>query len=171
MAKMKIDGRGLRKRSSTPNCFKSKARVAGAKARWADPVWREAALKRLADGRAKKKHGREGVPDGMRKADADKLWAEAEIKANEMIDEMKASGDLPEIVVPGSDDEKAEQALKEAYKIALGPMTHQGTKLTAIRTILEWTKSKPESKSKVTINKAEDWLNEVANDTSTEEGA
>lgn len=93
----------------------------------------------------------------MRKAEAVKLWAKANDLAGDFINMMKDEGDLPLVADPGSDEGRAEAALKEAFVMAIGPGDNK-IKTANIRTILEWTKAKPESKSKVTVNKAEDWL-------------
>jgi hypothetical protein len=44
--------------------------------------------------------------------------------------------------------------------LAVGP-SDQKIKIQAINTVLNFTKSKPESKSKLTLNKAEDFLDEI----------
>jgi hypothetical protein len=67
------------------------------------------------------------------------------------------------LVVPDSDAGKAEAALREAFVLAVGP-TDQKIKIQAINTVLNFTKSKPESKSKLTLDKAEDFLSMVAVD-------
>jgi hypothetical protein len=56
-----------------------------------------------------------------------------------------------------TDEGKAEAALKEAFVLAVGP-SDQKIKIQAINTVLNFTKSKPESRSKLTLNKAEDFL-------------
>jgi hypothetical protein len=47
---------------------------------------------------------RRGVPDGMRKREADPLWASARILADKVVQKMKDEGlvDLPDVVVPDS---------------------------------------------------------------------
>jgi hypothetical protein len=71
--------------------------------------------------------------------------------------------DVSEVRVPSSDNGKAEAALKEAFVLAVGP-SDQKIKIQAINTVLNFTKSKPESKSKLTLNKAEDFLDSIMND-------
>lgn len=66
-------------------------------------------------------------------------------------------------VIPDTDAGMAEKALREAFVLAVGPTAMQ-YKMAAINTVLAYTKSKPESKSKLTLDKAEDFLAEVAND-------
>jgi hypothetical protein len=121
------------------------------------------------------KYNRAGVPDGMRKRDAVPLWEQANKLADRFINIMKDVGELPkdevvvvtvgdehhEVSVPTNDSGKAEAALREAFVLAVGPSTQQ-IKIQAINTVLNFTKSKPESKSKLTLNKAEDFLDEVA---------
>lgn len=95
---------------------------------------------------------RAGVPDGMRKEQAEVAWAEARVSSQETIAKM-----IENKVIDG-DDQRATEALETAMTIMRGPSTHQGDKLRAARTVLEWTKAKPAAKSEVTIQKAEDWL-------------
>lgn len=129
---------------------------------WADPEWRAALLEKrkagLAKARAEGRGTRMGVPDGMRKAEAEALWARASEQADKFIRIMKDNDELPEIVIPGSEAEMAEKALHEAYKHAVGPLTDTKTKASLLRLVLDFTKSKPESKSKLTLDKSEEWL-------------
>lgn len=129
------------------------------KARWADPEYREKMTKVHAENAERRKtdpnYTRAGVPDGMRKRTAKRLWAKAGQAADRFIQMLKDEGDLPQ--VPSTEEGMAEAALKEAFKLAIVP-GDQKIKLAAIRTVLDFTKSKPESKSKVTIDTAEDWL-------------
>jgi hypothetical protein len=67
------------------------------------------------------------------------------------------------LVIPANDAGMAEAALREAFALAVGP-SDKKTKLAAINTVLAYTKAKPESRSKVTLDKAEDFLAEVARD-------
>lgn len=68
-----------------------------------------------------------------------------------------------DVVVPTNDAGKAEAALHECFVLAVGP-TDQKIKIQAINTVLNFTKSKPEARSKLTLDKAEDFLDAVAND-------
>lgn len=122
------------------------------KLRWQDPEYRARMTAQLNANRG----SRTRVPDGMRKAEAEKLWAKANELAGDFITMLHDEGDLP-LVVPGSDEAKGEAALKEAFVLAIGPGDNK-IKTANIRTVLEWTRAKPESKSKITVNKAEDWL-------------
>jgi hypothetical protein len=124
------------------------------------------------------KFNRHGVPDGMRRAQAEPLWARARQLADRFIQIMKDKGELTDaaealdvldalginaVEVPDSDAGKAEAALKEAFVLAIGP-TDAKIKIQAINTVLNFTKSKPESRSKLTLNKAEDFLDAIEND-------
>lgn len=65
--------------------------------------------------------------------------------------------------IPDTDAGKAEQSLREVFAMAVGP-TDQKIKIQAINTVLAYTKSKPEAKSKLTLDKAEDFLAAIALD-------
>lgn len=154
------------------------------KQKWQDPEFRERMrLRDVARIEAAKKNPekfyRRGVPDGMRKREADVLWARAEELADRFIKIMKDNGELPDEVVevevrdkdgavtdtvlvpvPSTDTGKAEAALRKAFVLAVGPSTQQ-IQIQAINTVLNFTKSKPESKSKLTLDKAEDFLDEI----------
>jgi hypothetical protein len=99
----------------------------------------------------------------MTKATAAPLWAEARLKADRFIQKMKDEELIPAIVVPDSDEAKAEAALREIYVIAVGPGNMQ-TKIAAGRTVLEWTRAKPASKATINVNTSEDWLAAIAAD-------
>jgi hypothetical protein len=148
---------------------------------WQTPEFREKMkLRELKRAELRKldpaKFNRHGVPDGMRRWQVEPLWARARELADRFIAIMKEQGELPdekvvltdgedtlEITVPGSDTGKAEAALKEAFVLAVGP-SDQKIKIQAINTVLNFTKSKPESRSKLTLNKAEDFLDELTDD-------
>jgi hypothetical protein len=153
---------------------------------WATPEFRDK-MKQRDEARlaaAKLNPGkfyRHGVPNGMRRAEADALWAKAYEQADRFIQIMKDQGELPDeivevtsvdddgkqetmsVPVPVSDNGKAERALREVAVLAFGP-TAQQIKLQACNTLLSYTKSKPESKSKLTLTKPEDFLDAIAGD-------
>jgi hypothetical protein len=145
-AKRKTSPRG-------PTGIKKPNSSAFMKARWEDPEYREKQLANLHANRG----NRTRVPDGMRKAQAQKLWSKAETLAERFITMLKDDGELPEVTVPGSDEAMATEALREAFVLAIGPGDGK-LKTANIRTVLEWTRAKPESKSKLTLEKSEDWL-------------
>lgn len=154
---------------------------------WATPEFREKMRlrdeARLAAAKLNpEKFWRRGVPDGMRRPKAMRLWARARKLADRFIQIMKDQGELPEtekvmvldengaselVEVPNTDAGKAEAALREAFVLAVGP-SEQKIKIQAINTVLNFTKSKPESKSKLTLNKAEDFLDAIADNGSAD---
>jgi hypothetical protein len=145
------------------------------KAQWEDPEFRarhSAAIK-ASHASDPTKHSRLGVPKGHTRETVAPLWARANALADRFIKIMKDKGELPDekvevvtqdgietVMVPVTDTGKAEAALKEAFVLAVGP-SDQKIKIQAINTVLNFTKSKPESKSKLTLNKAEDFLDEI----------
>lgn len=142
------------------------------KAIWKDPERRASMIEKIKAGRAIQqiereanpdKFSRAGIPHGHTRASVAPLIAKANEQADRFIQKMKEEGNLPEVVIPGSDEERAEAALREACVIALSPGERQA-KMAAIRTVLEWTRAKPASASKITVNTSEDWLAEIAAD-------
>jgi hypothetical protein len=141
---------------------------AALKACWADPVWKAnhlAKMKALAEQRAAEGNpinkSRFGVPDGMRRKQAERIWKKARKRAKEDMEALKKSG------VITSADEKAEEALTTALELMRSPMKNE-TRIAAARLVLDFTKAKPASKSEVTVNKAEEWLKAVTMDNSAD---
>lgn len=132
---------------------------------WGDPWHRKRMLAKRRREQAKNpaKYSRYNVPDGMTRKQANKAWAQTKRKVSKFIEMMKDDNILPDVIIPNSDEAKAEAALRETCLIAFGPGA-KPQKLQALRTILEYTKAKPESKSKVTLNKSEDFLAAIANE-------
>ena len=134
------------------------------KAKWADPVWKAAQLEKLKAGREKAKQEnperfhRRNVPDGMRKAQALVKWAEADEQAGKFIKLMEAHDKVEKVPAAGSEEEMAKNALREAYKMAVSPLTDAKVKATYQRLVLDFTRAKPESKTKLTLDKSEEWL-------------
>lgn len=147
---------------------KTEWRTRALKTRWADPEQRAkltASISAAAKRRTPENHRyRRGVPDGMNAEQADAAWAQARELGRKFIKIMEDKDEVLKVVIPGSEAEMAKAALEEAFVMAVGPLSDAKTKNTAIRTVLEWTKAKPESKSKLTVTKAEDWLAELATD-------
>lgn len=140
-----------------------------AKANWDDPVKREAMLTKRAFTRLLRKHlykppSRIGVPDGMRKEEAQRLWAIAREEARKFIQIMEDAGELNKNVIPGSEEEMAKRVLEEAYMYAVGPQTDARNKATYIRVVLDFTKQKPESKNKLTLENSAEWLKALSAD-------
>jgi hypothetical protein len=111
---------------------------------------------------------RYGVPDGMRRADAERLWARANELADRFIATLKQTGEIPDkdhtavATQVVTDEGMAEAALREAFVLAVGPSTPQ-VKSQAINLVLRYTKAKPESKAKLRLGEAEDFLREIMN--------
>lgn len=153
---------------------------------WQTPEFRERMRERnekvAADRKANpEKYKRTGVPDGMRRAKAQRLWARAYALADRFIQIMIDKGELPpttdetvdvdvlnedgdvvgtkQVIVPSTNDGKAKAALREAFVLAVGPSTQQ-IKIQALNTVLNFTMSKPESKVKLTT-KPEAFLDEL----------
>lgn len=140
--------------------YKRPHKTAELKAKWADPAYREKMrLVREANNERRKqdpaKFTRTGVPDGMRRRTAKRVRAKASAAADRFIQMLKDEGELP--LIPNTDEGMAEAALKEAFILAIVPGDAK-VKLGAINTVLNFTKSRPESKSKVTVETAEEWL-------------
>jgi hypothetical protein len=127
---------------------------------WLDPVKRANMLKGIREANAKRKaegryHPRLGVPEGMRKWEADLEWNFARMYAKEVTKIMVDNGTI--------EDPKVEQAFKAAVEVLHSPMS-QTIKLQAARLILDFCKAKPVQKSEVTVATAEDWLQQVTAD-------
>jgi hypothetical protein len=120
-----------------------------------------------------------GVPlhIGGKKA-AIPLWRDAHKLADRYLDYMKRTDQAPsdmdvtvverpniiphtEMVVPDNTEEMAIVALREAFLLAVGP-TAIPEKIKAINTVLAYTKPKPESSTKLRVEKAEDFLDLIA---------
>lgn len=157
-----------RKKTKTPPPNKTGTNPnAGARLKelWADPVWAAAQREKLAINAAKRK-GKPGsrlnVPDGFRKHEALANWAWAHASAKETVATMIKNG-----VIDG-EDVRATEALE--FNIATMRGDHDiRSRLAAASKVLEYTKSKPVAKSEVTLNKAEDWLAQVAASESNED--
>jgi hypothetical protein len=117
--------------------------------RWADPAYRAKQVegrKRLALDRARhpEKYSRAGVPNGMRKAEAQVLWDNATTLADAAMKRLEDQGVVERVVIPDTDGEIAKQALHEAFKLALGP-GNVNDRLAAARLVLTYTKPRPAS--------------------------
>jgi len=120
------------------------------------------------------------------KREAVKQWKTAQKLADKFVDYLKETDQAPsdmkdvkviskrhmvphvEYAVPNSDEEMAVIALREAFLLAIGP-TDMPEKLKAINTVLTYTKTKPESSTKLRVEKAEDFLDLIAEVRSTDD--
>src|SRR5258708_38061982 len=94
------------------------------KHRWADPAYRArqiAGRQRTALDRARHpdKYSRAGIPNGLRKAEAQALWDRASTLADAAMKRLEDQGALERVAVPDTDDDIAKKALHEAFRLAL----------------------------------------------------
>lgn len=161
------DGRQLRKRRPRPTVgdAHTSKRSEAMRRRYQDPAQREASRQRMLRMKAQgKMTGRPlGVWDGYTKEQCARIHEEAKAQAAKTIQAMKDKGMIAE-----GDDPRAVEALEAAITVLREPQS-QGTKLQAAKLILEYTKSKPASETKVTVNKAEEWLAAIAEDDGSDE--
>lgn len=162
--------RKKRKTSPRPTRYRGRLKRPGtAEAQrklWADPEYRaKMTEKRRAAGEARrgKPGAREGVPDGMRKAEADALNQAARESAEETVSELKQAGVLD------GDDPRAEEALRVTITIMRAPGDKK-VKLAAAKQVLEFTKAKPASTTNLKVNKAEEWLAAIAAENDADKG-
>ena len=129
------------------------------------------ALRRKWSTKPRKNAGRpRGVPDGYRKEIIEPIRQEIQAEAKEVVRIMSEKYNI--------EDEYQKEALKTAVEVMrIDGQTRE--RLAAARLVLDFTKSKPASKSDVSISRAEDFLaslltdeestDEQAAETSTEE--
>lgn len=146
--KKRIPVAGNARNDPEKNLFKRMQLTEEGRALW--KLWTD---KRFAAG---VKVGRpRGSYDGFTKAVRNKHKAKAKAEAKEIVKIMEAKGyEIP----------KAEFA-KESIEVAVEIMRMQEIspkdKLSAARTVLEWTLSKPVAQSEVSVKRAEDFLNSI----------
>jgi hypothetical protein len=119
------------------------------KHRWADPAYRAkqiAGRQRTALDRVRhpEKYSRVGIPNGMRKAEAQALWDKASTLADAAMKRLEDQGVVERVVVPDTDNDLAKKALHEALKLTLGPGNVKD-RLAAARLVLTYTKPLPPS--------------------------
>jgi len=119
------------------------------KQRWTDPAFRAKQIEgrqRTALDRVRhpEKYSRVGIPNGMRKAEAQALWDKASALADAAMKRLEDQGAVECVVVPDTDDDIAKKALHEAFKLALGPGNAKD-RLAAARLVLTYTKPRPPS--------------------------
>jgi hypothetical protein len=145
------------------------------KAKWQDPEYRAKMAER--DSRREElrkadpeRFTRTGIPNGLRKAGAQEMWSIAEAQADKIIQTLKVEGVLPNnsqeeqaaaTAVPNTEEGMAEAALREAFKLALGP-TGKRAKLQALDIILKYTRLKPTGVLRLATGAAESALHEMS---------
>ena len=119
------------------------------------------ALRKQWSTKKRKNPGRpKGVPDGHTKKSIAPLRNKAKKEAIKVVEIMTKKFDLPE-------DDAAKEALQCAVEIIRTPGETR-ERLSAARLVLDFTKSKPASKSDVSISKAEDFLVALIEDEQTD---
>jgi len=96
-----------------------------------------------------------GVPDGMRKEQADALRAKVKKEAEKVVEIMAEKY--------GVEDDYAKEALKTAVEV-MRMVGETRERLSAARLVLDFTKQKPVAKSEVAVAKAEDFLASLLTD-------
>jgi hypothetical protein len=115
---------------------------------------------------AQGKMGRRGVPDGWagRKPEIERIRRRAAKKAKEIVAQMREEELL------NTDDARAEAALEMCVGLMLErdakghPLNRAQDRLSAAKTILEYTRKKPATQSEVKVSKAEEFLALVASE-------
>lgn len=146
------------------------------KAQFADPEFkaRHSAAIKASHAADPDKYSRLGVPNGYTRETIAPVWEQVEELADRFIQIMQDKGELPDdvvelinddgeiktVTVPATDDGMAKAALRQAFVLAVGPVDKK-IQIQAINTVLNFTRAKPESKTKLTLNKAEDFLDEI----------
>ena len=107
-------------------------------------------LRKQCSNKPRKNAGRpKGVPDGYTKHEIDPIRAKAKKEAKEVVKIMAEKYEI--------EDEYGQEALQTAVEIMRVPGETR-ERLAAARLVMEYTKSKPVSKSEVAVSKAEDFL-------------
>jgi hypothetical protein len=140
------------------------------KAKWLEPTYRAAMSER--DRRREElrqaepwRFSRLGIPNGMKREEAQKRWAVADKQADRSIQTLKDAGMLPETTtaatIPDTDEGMAEAVLREAFRLALGP-TGIRAKQSALNLILRYTRLPPMGVLKVATGDITGALDEIA---------
>ncbi|MGY4231888.1 hypothetical protein ACVIIW_000835 [Bradyrhizobium sp. USDA 4449] len=150
------------------------------KVKWQDPEYRAKMAERDSRREDLRKANpdrfkRTGIPNGMRREEADRLWAIADTQADRAIQTLRDASVLPEtaeatsaaaaqsnIPVPDTEDGMAEAVLREAFRLAFGP-TGTRAKLAALAIIMKYTRLPPSAVLQLATGTAEGVLDELAN--------
>lgn len=118
-------------------------------------------LRRQWSTKKRKNGGRpKGVPDGYRKHQIEPIRADAKKEAKKVVKIMSEKYNI--------EDEYAKQALEAAVEIVQVPGETR-ERLAAARLVLDFTRSKPVTKSEVSIGKAEEFLSSLLEEDSEQE--
>ncbi|MGY4367894.1 hypothetical protein ACVW1A_003959 [Bradyrhizobium sp. LB1.3] len=146
---------------------------------WATPEFRERMKQRDKDRIKGAKSNsaafsRLGIPDGMKRSEALRLWTQADELADKFIVALKKTGEIPDdsdaatvlykgFRVPATDDGLAEGALRQAFVLAVGPTSPQ-VKAKALNIVLTYTRAKPAHKAKLLLGEVTEFLDAISND-------
>lgn len=122
--------------------------------RWADPKWQAATFERSRKGVPNS--GRlKGQPDGMRKKEFLAYMEKVKIKKEIILRNMaKDTKFIP-------DNDISHQAIEALVETVLQP-ANQVARIQAAKALLEYTQRKPQTSSEMTLRKAEDFLDMLA---------
>jgi hypothetical protein len=163
-----IDGRQRRKRRSRSKTGRENpAASAALRVKWSDPAYREKQSQINREVLPIGRRTRTGVPDGLSREEADRLWKKAEKQADITMSALLRNGQLefdPHIERSGDfkfDDDISEEqmawwCLREAFIIALSPINDKQVKNRALRFVLTYTKPKSAAKFEVTLQQEAD---------------
>lgn len=149
----------------------------------ADPAYRKMKRENMLKARAQRRVlSRVGVPDGWTYEQVEMQRVYDGLRVDLLLDRMIETGMINptkpddferivvevhgkpvEVLVPITDEGRANAALREAMIGAVSPLTHSQGRINYIRTVLEWTKAKPAQTSNVNLN-SEDWLDAALKD-------
>lgn len=97
-----------------------------------------------------------GKPAKLTRVEYAQVVDKAHAEAKRIMKIMEQNGQTP-------DDEMAKKAILAAFEMISEPLTARD-RLAAIRTVLDFTKTKPATKTDVTVKTAEEFLDEIAED-------
>lgn len=115
-------------------------------------VARQNAARRKASGGPS--NSRLGIPDGMRREEAEAAWARARETAQTQMEALRAAG-------LAGEEGRAEEAMLVTLQIMHSPM-NQEIRTKAARQILEWTMPKAAIKKTMAVGQAEAFLETIS---------
>lgn len=127
---------------------------------------REATKKKWAAGVFDNRETRMGCALGKDRATCTAERAVAELDVQELMKMMEDEGLVEPVdeALPDSDEQIARKALEGVARLAFGPSVDGARKLTALRTLLDYTKAKPAQKIEAKVSSVEEWLTAVTKD-------
>ena len=119
------------------------------------------AFRAMIERRSKNAGRKKGCFDGMTLAQSQEATAKAKAEAKIIVEYLMKND-------PTLEEQYAKEAMETVVELMRTPGDKQ-SRLAAAKTLLEYTKAKPSTKSEVTINKAEAFLEEVLRKEESEE--